>query len=516
MSEIEPYIRQLLRTPSSTEWIRFAGILLGICGTIGIGEGVRFALRWSPEFTRKLIHISVAILIFFAPRLFTTALPAIILAVLFTLVAYIAIKLGLLKSLHSVSHGAYGTVYYPIAFLVLVFLFWNTHSEIVSLSMLVLGLGDAFAAIVGESIKKPIIFNLTSDKKSIQGSLAMFTMTMVGLIAGLTYFDGTKYPQQTIFIAVICSSLIATACEALSSRALDNLTIPLSVAFVLHYMLVPSTMQNIPQFAIGVALGIFIAFGAFYARFLTASGSVATFLLASLVYGVGGWKWTVPILVFFVLSSFLSLIGKRNKKEFEVAFEKSGRRDYGQVAANGGVAGVVIVLQYVFQDIDLYPVYLGAVAAVTADTWGTEIGTFFKGRTVSIVGFDMVRPGTNGGISIAGLLGGLAGSATIALSAYPWASTGITMAFVTSAGIIGTLTDSLIGSTLQARYFCKHCGKTTERQSHCNETTEFTGGVRWLNNDGVNWLCALSGALVVLILAVGKCFAYATVSNADL
>src|SRR5512140_1496900 len=105
--EIEQYLRQLLHAPSVVEWIRFAGILAGISATIGIGEIVRHALRWSPEFTRKLVHISVAILIFFAPNLFVSALPPLILAVTFTLFAYAAIKLGLLKSLHAVARGAY-------------------------------------------------------------------------------------------------------------------------------------------------------------------------------------------------------------------------------------------------------------------------------------------------------------------------------------------------------------------------------------------------------------------------
>jgi uncharacterized protein (TIGR00297 family) len=497
---MDVYIQQLLRSPSEVEWIRFAEILAGISATIGTGEGIRFALHWSPEFTRKLVHISVALLIFFAPTLFVTALPPLVLAISFTIVAYVAIRLGLLKSLHSVARGAYGTVYYPLAFLVLVLLFWNSHPEIVSLSMLSLGLGDAAAAIVGESIKNPRLFRLTSDKKSIQGSVAMAVTTAVGLTFGIRYFDGTMYTWETMLVAVACSSLVATAWEALSSRALDNLTIPLSVGFVLYYVLVPTPMQNNVQFGIGVVLAIIIGVVAFALRFLKASGAVATFLLASLVYGVGGWKWTVPILTFFILSSLLSKMGKSRKEGAESVFEKSGTRDVGQVAANGGVAGIVVLLQYLFQDVNFYPIYLGTIAAVTADTWGTEIGTYFKGKTLSIITMRRVNPGTSGGVSFAGISGSILGAALVVLSGSVWAGLGSVTVVAIVAGIIGSTADSIVGATVQAQYRCVVCGKNTERTTHCNAPTEFIGGIRWMNNDFVNWVCAIVGALAAFIL----------------
>jgi len=498
---MEQYLEQLLRAPSAGEWIRFAEILGGILATIGIGEGVRSLLHWPPEFTRKLVHISVALLIFFAPKLFIVPLPGIILGITFTLFAYGSIKLGFLKSLHSVSRGAYGTVYYPVAFLILVIVFWSSHPEIVSLSMLALGIGDASAAIVGESIKKPVLFHLTADRKSIQGSIAMFVTTALALLIGLAYFDGASFSTQGLWIAVLCSSLIATACEALSSRALDNLTIPLSVGFVLYYLLVRTPMQDTVQFSVGIVLGIVIGVTAFYARFLKASGAVATFLLASLVYGVGGWKWTVPILTFFVLSSLLSKLGKPGKEEIVLVSEKGDTRDVGQVAANGGVAGILMIAQYIFQNIDFYPLYLGAIAAATADTWGTEVGTYFRTKTVSIITMEEVRSGMSGGISIPGIVGSLLGATVVAASGLPWMESELLILIAVVSGVIGSVADSILGATLQSQYRCTVCGKDTERKIHCSSSTEFVRGIRWMNNDLVNWFCAGVGAIVAFLLA---------------
>lgn len=434
------------------------------------------------------------------PSFFVSAVPGLILGAAFTVFAYTSIKFGFLKSLHSVSRGAYGTVYYPVAFLTLIALFWNSHPQIVSLSMLCLGIGDASAAIVGESITRPMLFHLTSDRKSIQGSLTMFSSSCLALFAGLSYFGGMNVSGGTMASAAICASLIATAFEALSSHALDNLTIPLSVGFVLYYTFVPTRMQDVFQFDVGVALGIVIAVAAYYARFLKASGSVATFLLASLIYGLGGWKWTVPILTFFVLSSILSKWGRSRKRSIELISEKTGTRDAGQVAANGGIAGILMLAQYLFQSLDFYPLYLAAVAAVTADTWGTEVGTYVRGRTVSIISMKDVSPGMSGGVSLGGLIGGLVGAALVAMSATPWIDSAQMMLLPIAAGIVASLVDSLLGATVQAQYRCAICGEWTERKTHCFTGAELVQGMRWIDNDVVNWACALSGVIAALVM----------------
>ena len=70
-----------------------------------------------------------------------------------------------------------------------------------------------------------------------------------------------------------------------------------------------------------------VAFSSFKLNFLDAGGSCATFLLASFVFGIGRWTFSVPILTFFILSSVLSKIGKKRKEKFVSVFEKSSRRD---------------------------------------------------------------------------------------------------------------------------------------------------------------------------------------------
>ncbi|MBF8295589.1 MAG: hypothetical protein HW389_2134 [Bacteroidetes bacterium] len=250
------------------------------------------------------------------------------------------------------------------------------------------------------------------------------------------------------------------------------------------------------QFLIAALFGFIIAVASYVARFLTLSGALATFFLAVIIYGIGGWQWAVPIVIFFVLSSFLSKYGRSRKELFEQVFEKSSTRDWGQVLANGGVAGLIAGLSGLFPLYDFYPLYLGALAAVTADTWGTEIGVLTKGKTISALALKSVEPGTSGGISEYGTVGGAIGAAVVALSGYPWYTELRTTLIVVVGGVAGSLIDSLLGATVQAQYTCEVCGTITERKMHCEHTTALYRGVRWIGNDVVNGMCALVGALV--------------------
>ncbi|MDP1677652.1 MAG: DUF92 domain-containing protein [Bacteroidota bacterium] len=256
------------------------------------------------------------------------------------------------------------------------------------------------------------------------------------------------------------------------------------------------------QFLLGLFLALIISVVSFFFKLLSYSGSVATFLLATIIYGIGGWKWTTPILIFFVASNLLSKLGKSYKGKFEIVFEKTDKRDAGQVAANGGVAGIIIILWYFFPDHnELYVFYLASIAAVTADTWGTEIGTLWKGKPRSIVTFKEVEPGTSGGVSIQGTLGALFGAMIVTGSAVMINTSNFSIVLVFEiilSGLIGSLIDSFFGATVQAQYLSLG-GKITERTSIDGVKTTLIQGIRWIDNDTVNWMCAFSGAIVMFL-----------------
>jgi uncharacterized protein (TIGR00297 family) len=253
---------------------------------------------------------------------------------------------------------------------------------------------------------------------------------------------------------------------------------------------------------LGIILASAISLISYKLKLLTASGIVATFILALVIYTFGTWQWTLPIVTFFILSSLLSKLRKRKNEAVEKYFEKSEQRDYLQVLANGGLAVVLVTLNYFYTSELLYIVYVSIVAAVCADTWSTEIGTLGKIKTVDILSFKEINQGISGGISFPGILASVGGAFVIAATSLPWTESNyqINIIIITIAGFIGSVTDSILGSSLQVQYKCTICGSITERKIHCNEKADLFKGKSWINNDAVNFGAGISGGVFSVIL----------------
>ena len=484
------------------EWLTMVALALGLFILIGLADKFRSAMRWNPEFTRKFVHVATGLLIFFTPYLFRSPIPLIVLSSFFIVVNLLGLRLNLFKGMHDTERVTLGTVYFPLAFLLLVLLFWENHKLIVQLSILILGVADAVAAVVGENVRSPHSYRISGEGKSLEGSLAMAVASAILVGLGLAFLPHARgyalSPGMIAAIAVSCG-ILAAALESLSWQGSDNLTVPLGTAFLLHYTLTHSPADNLYFFA-GMALALAIALASYAARFLAPSGAVATFLLGTIIFGIGQWQWGVPILAFFISSSILSKMWRSRKQQSNLLYEKSSVRDIGQVSANGGVAALAILFFYSTGARAWYPVFLGSLAAVTADTWATEIGALSSKAPRLITTFKRVIPGTSGAVSLIGITGALLGALFIAgigiatAPAFPF-SFWRTVLVVTAAGLLASLVDSLIGATVQAQYRCPVCEKVTEKREHCGGTpTLFIRGHRWINNDVVNAICALSGA----------------------
>ena len=507
MPEYITRFSHILEPVPTRDWIIISTLFIGILILIAISEFIRRRLQWSPEFTRKLVHILVGVMMFFIPILLQTSSPMVLIATFFIITNLFALKKGVLKGMHG-ARESYGTAFYPLSFLILVLLCWPQHVVIIIAAMMVLALGDAAAAIVGEALRKPHEYILIKDQKSYEGSATMFLTSGLAVFQILYFYpfesgSGVQSALIAFWFAII-TAIIATAAEALSGKGSDNLTVPLFTALILYYLLNHSVDENI-RFSAGVALGIFAAIISFRLRFLSASGAVATFLLASIRFGFGGWKWTVPILTFFILSSLLSKVGKKLKSRYDLVFEKSSRRDFGQVLANGGIAGILMILYMFYELQEIYILYLAALATAAADTWATEIGTLARSKPRLITNFSSVPAGTSGGITLLGIISATLGALTIAISGWLFFSndfvsnTLLLVVLITFGGVVGSLIDSLFGATIQIQYRCPDCQQVTEKTHHCQgKLTNPVSGISIINNDMVNFLSSV-GVIVFLV-----------------
>jgi len=231
-------------------------------------------------------------------------------------------------------------------------------------------------------------------------------------------------------------------------------------------------------------------------------GGAAAALLIGTICAAAGWGWAFVLIAFFVSATALSMYRQSFKKEIVGEFvEKGGERDAWQVAANGGIFALFAVASLTYPSRMWIAAAAGAIGAVTADTWATELGTLAKHSPKLITTGKEVPTGTSGAVTWRGSFAGLAGAVTVGVIvlAVGWGSRAALATIV--GGVTGSLVDSIVGATLQRQQWCERCEKTTERLVHrCGTTTQPAGGIGWVDNDLVNALSSLSGAVVGAIL----------------
>lgn len=260
----------------------------------------------------------------------------------------------------------------------------------------------------------------------------------------------------------------------------------------------------------GLVLSVVIAAIALRRGSLSASGVAGAIVVGTIVFGFGGLPLGVVLVMFFVLSSLLTRLRAEAKREVVQDFAKGGRRDLGQVLANGGVAAALALLWWVAREPGVVAAYAGAMATATADTWATELGVLSPSPPRLVTTWKSVRAGTSGGVSPLGTAAAACGAAVIAvtlvlslqvcgllgLGGLPPGVTAAPLALAAwIGGVVGSTIDSLLGATVQAMYYSPRRGKETERRIDPDgSTNRHARGWRWLGNDWVNFVSTAGGA----------------------
>jgi uncharacterized protein (TIGR00297 family) len=113
---------------------------------------------------------------------------------------------------------------------------------------------------------------------------------------------------------------------------------------------------------------------AYWKRSLSGSGALAAMAVGTVLYALGSAAWYGTLIAFFITSSLLSKWKQKQKAAVESGYEKTGRRDAGQVFANGGLGVLLCLLNHVAPHPAWWLAFVGVMATVNADTWATEIG----------------------------------------------------------------------------------------------------------------------------------------------
>jgi uncharacterized protein (TIGR00297 family) len=197
-------------------------------------------------------------------------------------------------------------------------------------------------------------------------------------------------------------------------------------------------------------------------------------VLAFLLFFGGGPGAFAVLITVFLLTLTSTRTGQRRKRQLGTA-ENSGR-SASQVFANIGIASAAAMVSLASRHPAAWLVAsAAALAEAAADTASSELGQALSESAYLITDFRRVPVGTDGGISAAGTLAGVAASLVIATVscatrsiAWHW------LLPVAAAGVLGMFVDSFLGASLERR--------------------------RLLNNDAVNLLSTLLAACFALLL----------------
>lgn len=250
-------------------------------------------------------------------------------------------------------------------------------------------------------------------------------------------------------------------------------------------------------------------------------------LVVAFILSIASHAFFASLAVFFFTSSRATKFRSHLKRKIEKDFkEGEGQRNWTQVLCNGGMATQLALLYLLDCGSGERPInfadhyrsswlgigVLSAFACCNGDTWASELGSVLsKSDPFLITTGKRVPRGTNGGVSIVGLIVSFLGGIVVGFAYY------LTIKYTADAshilvspaqwpiiiiggvaGLFGSLVDSLIGATLQYSGIDKE-GKVVETPS---EEVNYISGLRIFDNHSVNLISSILTGIVMPVVAL--------------
>ena len=216
----------------------------------------------------------------------------------------------------------------------------------------------------------------------------------------------------------------------------------------------------IPGLIVGITLIVF-TFYSLKKKQLNFTGTIFANIVGLISFILGGLPSFLAMALFYLVAESATKFGRAERNQHE-------QRTSSNVIGNAGAAMIALILGQVTP-------FFGAVAAALSDTVSSELGLLSKKKPVLITTFQQVEKGTDGGITLLGLITGLLGAGIIGILYYFTVQASLVVAgIIILAGFLGSLVDSILGATLERK------------------------GI--LTNTYVNFFASSSGAIIVFLL----------------
>jgi uncharacterized protein (TIGR00297 family) len=213
-------------------------------------------------------------------------------------------------------------------------------------------------------------------------------------------------------------------------------------------------------------------------KVLTTTGICHAWGLGLTVWGCLGWQGYLIILSYLIVGSGVTRVGKDIKEAKGIAEKRDGARGPENLWGSAATGAVCAVGQAIAPNPLWLLAYVASLSTKLADTTASEIGKAYGKSTFLITTLKPVPAGTEGAISLEGMIAGVFGSLLIAtlgwavgLLASPWE-----VLWCAIAAFIANNIESLIGAAFQDKY-------------------------EWLTNEIVNGINTTIGAAIAVLIA---------------
>lgn len=196
-------------------------------------------------------------------------------------------------------------------------------------------------------------------------------------------------------------------------------------------------MNAIEAAAVVLVLAIF-GFVSYKKRCLDSSGVLVGILVGAAIYLLGGIQAFAAIVVLFIAAEVCTRVGRKNFSE------KHAARTTGNILGNSVAAIIALLLGQPFA-------FYGAISAALADTASSEIGMLSKKKPRLITSFEVVEPGTDGGVSVLGTAAAIAFGLIIGIIFFLFTGNLKGILVFSIAGFLGSTADSYFGAIFERR-----------------------------------------------------------------
>ena len=353
------------------------------------------------------------------------------------------------------------------------YLMKNTHYPAIGISVVALLYGFGFVSlmvflgtlvivILGEAV-----FRLV-EKIELK-YLANIVVSMIAAFGVYIYIGywNILVPITGVIVALLLKSALKTRDDALMIECLGT---------AMTMYLFEDISYSVEITSLILALVISFAFGitAYRMKAADRSGLFSGALMGLLIIVFSDVFWFLLMLTFFILGTAFTKYKYEIKKRDGVAESRGGVRGFTNVFANGLVALCGAVLYGIYGDLAFLALYVGSIAAATADTTASELGMLGK-QPFLITTLQPVPKGTDGGVTIMGEVLAILAALIIGIVAFALRIGPpeiIPVAVI--AGFVGTNVDSIVGATLERK--------------------------KIIGNSGTNMFCTIAGGIAAMLL----------------